>query len=1275
VDIRIHETSFRPRIFVDILRRHAVTQADDPALTFIGDGGTEETWSYAELDARARAMAVSLLDLTKPGERALLVCPQGLEFIASLIGCLYSGVVAVPTYPPANARHVPRIARILNDCGASVVISTSTAGARIQTRLDGICEPGPGAGELLMYEDVDQSRADRFVDPGLAPCEHAFLQYTSGSTKSSRGVVVTHQNLLANLAMIQDSFQLTRRSDSVSWLPLFHDMGLIGGVLEPLYLGARAVLLAAPSFIRRPATWLEAITRFRPDWVGAPNFGYARCVDGVSAEQRRTLDLSFLRVAYCGSEPIDPGVADRFAEAFAPCGFDSKTFLPCYGLAEATLLAAGGEPSTGGRRFHLDRSALEQGRARRVAPGTSGVKELFSCGKPAQGTILRIVDPDTRLPLPDGQVGEIWLAGPNIAAGYWGNAEETLAVFGARLADESDIGSYLRTGDLGFVDAGEVCITGRSKDLLIIRGRNHYPQDLEQTAVAAHPSLQPAGGGAAFSISFDGSEHPVVVHEVRRTALRQLDGNAVTNAIRRAVAQDHELSLHAVVLLQPATLPRTSSGKVQRKECARAFASGELVEVFRWQVPPATGDAPPAPETGSTERADRVIDWLRTHAESRIDSRLFDERRTISPHIVLDLGRNGVLGLRAPLTVGGLALSRRDMFRVLQQLAAIDATIASFVGMHNTLGVQPLLDHGTPEQIRLMLPDLAQGRQLASFALTETDAGSNLAAIRATAVENEDGSFSLNGSKRWIGTAAWAGYIHVIAHVIDLSGINRGVTAFTLPQDASGLVQGPEELTVGLRGMVQNTVDLHDVRVRSSDMLGGVGRGMEIAQGVMAFGRVCIAAVALGVLERSAQLMVRYAGRRQVASGRLLDNFVSRERLTAVVVETVALDLFVKSLGGWLDAGVDVPAEVYAAVKVLSAETAHRGVDSLVQMLGGRGYIETNLAPQMMRDVRLLRIFEGPSETMLMFVGSRLAAGSVPLRSFLIDQLGATELNEAVENAVSTLARAGVDAQQRSALLGELGSWVVWRAILDARAVVGNEHPLAPRASGWVAERLASAFEAIESAVAGARLQPLDAAEIEAVVGGFARDIGDHQQRRPGIVEQLDPLLQRDGSAVTAPAVDPMASARLNGPPTHTRPSSSATQPAALKPGAIETWLQQWIATRFRQDVASIDTRRAFADFGMDSVTSVELAGEISQLLGMELPPTSMWDYPSIEALAAAIEDISAVSRGAGGGVHPPAEDPDLPDRSRPNGLDLDRMSERELAALLSAELDDRGDD
>jgi len=493
--------------------------------------------------------------------------------------------------------------------------------------------------------------------------------------------------------------------------------------------------------------------------------------------------------------------------------------------------------------------------------------------------------------------------------------------------------------------------------------------------------------------------------------------------------------------------------------------------------------------------------------------------------------------------------------------------------------------------------------------------------------------------------------------------VNRGVTAFTLAQHTPGLIQGPEELTVGLRGMVQNCVELRNARAAPDDVLGDIGRGMQISQEILQLGRVCTAAVSAGVLKRSAQLMVRYAGRRQIASGRLLDNVMSRDRLTSLLVETVALDQFVQSLAGCLDARIDVPAEIYAAIKALSAETAYRGVDGLVQMLGGRGYIETNLAPQMLRDVRLLRIFEGPTETMLMFVGSRVAAGSEPLRSFLREHLAAGDLGEALDEAARRLVRTNVDVQRRVALLAELGCLTVWRAVLGA-----DPEPLSVRARDWVGGRLASAAKAIDEAIAGATPEPLGITEIESVVAGFVRDIGDHEQHRPGVVDRIDPLLRREESA---------AEDKLAWPPAQGQSQAAAlrrsTGNAAEAPdrGAIERWLQQWIARRSQLDVASVDRRRAFADFGLDSVTSVELASDLAGFVKAEVSQTVAWDFPNIEALARAIaeslgakDDADVTSR--------PRRNRAPPARPRIADVDLDGLSESQLVALLSAEIDGR---
>ncbi|HEX8619810.1 MAG TPA: AMP-binding protein, partial [Thermoanaerobaculia bacterium] len=879
------------RDLVEILHWRGEHQHGRSALTFCADDGTETTWTYGELDLRARSFAVALRELASAGDRAVLLCPGGLHYVRAIVGCFYAGVVAVPAYPPANARQLARIDAILRDSGTDLIVTTTETRDRINKWL--AAERRQAQFRFVCVDEIPVADADRWSMPLLTPETLAFLQYTSGSTSDPKGVMVGHGNLMANLAMIEQGFALTPDSEWGTWLPMFHDMGLIGNVLEPLYLGAKTVLMSPQAFVREPVSWLQLMTRHRSSVTGAPNFGYALCARGVSDEQKQGLDLSALTVAYCGSEPIDPQVLERFAEAFRDCGFRKEALFPCYGMAEATLFATGSVPGGGARSLRVDARALESDIATPV-DATAPARVLTASGHPAPGQQLRIVDPETRRPLPEGRVGEVWLKGPNIAQGYWGAESLTRETFGAMLV-EGD-GPYLRTGDLAFVDGGSLYVTGRSKDLIIIRGRNVYPQDVERTAAESSAAVLP-GGTAAFSIEIDGTEELVVVQEIRRAA-RHESPEAIAAAIRNAVVADYELAPYAIVLLKPATLPKTSSGKVRRAATREAYLNDALDVHFAWTRPSAaTADA-----EGSTARADEVIAWFRHYAATRIDSRLIDERRTIPPYVVLDFGNRGLLGLQAPLAFGGLALTYRDMFRVLAQIAAFDVTLGSLVGVHNALGLRPLLRFGSERQKQALLPNLASGRELASFAYTEPAAGSNAGAIEATATPDGRGGWLLRGSKKWIGSASWSGCMHVFAHLLDDDGRRRGITGFVVRQGAAGLVQGAEELTMGSRGMVQNAIELHDVRVGPEDLLGEPGEGAIVAQDVMEHGRICIAVSAAGVLKRAAQLMTRYARRRSIATGRLLDNAVTRERLTQIITEAAALDAFIDAFAEWLDA-------------------------------------------------------------------------------------------------------------------------------------------------------------------------------------------------------------------------------------------------------------------------------------------------------------------------------------------------------------------------------------
>ncbi|WP_438019494.1 amino acid adenylation domain-containing protein [Sorangium sp. So ce315] len=560
---------------VDLLRLRAETQGDALIFRFLTtgdvDGGSEE-WTYRDLHIRAMGIAAALQAAGGAGERALLLYAPGLDFIAAFMGCVYAGVIAVPTYPPNPAqmdRTLPRLRAIARDAGARFVLST----AMIASLADALRQQAPELSELrwIASDALEPGAASAWRAPAISGETLAFLQYTSGSTGHPKGVMMSHANVIANERAIHAGFEHDAGSSGVGWLPLFHDMGLIGKVLQPIFVGFPCTLMSPLSFLERPMRWLKAISHFRATTSGGPNFAYDLCARKATREDLSALDLRSWTVAFNGAEPIRAETLDRFAATFAPCGFRREAFYPCYGLAEATLFVSGGLRAAPPTSVSVDAGALARGVSLEVGPASAGARRLVSSGAPRAR--VAVVSPEGGERLADGQIGEIWIAGPSVAAGYWGRAEETARTFGARLPGD-DATPYLRTGDLGFLSGGELFVTGRIKDLIVIRGRNLYPDDIERTVEAAHPHVRP-GCCAAFSIEVDGEERLGIAAE-----LDTRGGGApppdVALAVRSAVAREHDVQPHAVVLLRPRTIPKTSSGKIQRHACAQGFRDGTL---------------------------------------------------------------------------------------------------------------------------------------------------------------------------------------------------------------------------------------------------------------------------------------------------------------------------------------------------------------------------------------------------------------------------------------------------------------------------------------------------------------------------------------------------------------------------------------------------------------------------------------------------------------------------------------------------------------------------
>jgi amino acid adenylation domain-containing protein len=608
---------FEPRSLVELLRWRAARQPDRLAYTFLLDGETEEaSLTYGELDEKARAVAARLQADGAEGQRALLLYPPGLDYIAAFFGCLYAGAVAVPTYPPRQNRSIGRLQSIITDAQARFVLTTSQVLARLESATEQV-----GALKRLRFVASDVlagEGAALWREPRVDGETLAFLQYTSGSTAAPKGVMVTHGNLLHNEQMIRAGCRHTADSTFVGWLPLYHDMGLIGNVLQPLYVGSHCVLMSPVAFLQKPLRWLQAISRYRAATSGGPNFAYNLCVRKVSPEERAALDLSSWTTAFNGAEPVRRETMDEFTAAFADCGFRAEVFYPCYGLAEATLIVSGGAP---GERFvSCDARANELERDRVVVEETpaDGTRALVGSGRALLDQRVVIADPETCARRGDDEVGEIWVQGPSVARGYWKRPEETEKTFGARLKETGE-GPFLRTGDLGFLRGGELYVTGRLKDLIIIRGRNHYPQDIELTAERSHAALRP-GCGAAFSVEENGDERLVVVQEVNHR--RAFDAEEVVEHIRQAIAEEHEAQVYAVVLIKSGSIPKTSSGKIQRHACRVGYLEQSLDTVARLQTAPTTPataeEVCEAPGAARPSDVEGVEAWLASLLASKL---------------------------------------------------------------------------------------------------------------------------------------------------------------------------------------------------------------------------------------------------------------------------------------------------------------------------------------------------------------------------------------------------------------------------------------------------------------------------------------------------------------------------------------------------------------------------------------------------------------------------------------------------------------------------------
>jgi acyl-CoA synthetase (AMP-forming)/AMP-acid ligase II/acyl carrier protein len=636
---RITEEDSYKHTLPEILKTRALQTPDLTAYIFLRDGeNDEEKITYRELDQFATSIAERLTTSNLSGKRALMLFPPGLEFVKALFGCFYAGVIAVPAYPPRKNRSLDRIRTLVVDSGASLIMSTEDIQQSFERSFSDITELKqltwhilnskfqiPNSNILSPNRQIAQS-PNRQIAQSPNPAALALLQYTSGSTGQPKGVMVTHRNIMRNVEYIRQSFKLSRNSVSVTWLPSFHDMGLIDGVIEPVYTGFPGIIIPPVSFLQKPVRWLKAISKYKGTHSGGPNFAFDLCVDGITEEEKAGLDLSSMDTLYCGAEPIRRSTFKRFVSAFEAQGFRSGKLYPCYGMAETTLIISGPHPGRGPVYLGISGSDLEQHKITLLQEQDPDARYLVGVGYPWIDTDIRIVNPETFLHCREDEVGEIWVSGSIVTAGYWNKPEETEHTFAAEISDEPRK-KYLRTGDLGFFHHQELYIAGRLKDLIIIHGRNYYPQDIEYLAEGCHPALRP-NASAAFSVNIDEEERLVIVAEVERTALRDLDAVSVCDAIRHKIAEELELSVYAIQLLRTASILKTSSGKIQRKACKEGFLRKTLETVgesFLDEAVPAEVSAHAAANLVSIQAW--LIAWI--HTKLKISIEKIDPSRPI----------------------------------------------------------------------------------------------------------------------------------------------------------------------------------------------------------------------------------------------------------------------------------------------------------------------------------------------------------------------------------------------------------------------------------------------------------------------------------------------------------------------------------------------------------------------------------------------------------------------------------------------------------------------
>lgn len=1153
---------YRSTNFVDVLRDFRDLKPDHVVMT-VAENHAQTDYTYAKLWSKATACAKKIAALTARGDRVLLPMSTSPEFVESFFGCVLSGRIPVPLPVEKADSQFSRIEGVLADCRPALAIFKSrTDLENIARKLNGI--------QAFAFADLPTPKETAEAVETPNPNQVMFIQYTSGSTARPKGVVLTHANVLANLRMIQQGMQTPESERSVSWLPLHHDMGLVGNVLLLVSMGAFTYVYPYQEFARNPLSWLEAISKQRGTVAGCPNFGYDAVLKRL--DKSPGYDLSSIRLMYCGSERIAPRVISSFFESLAPNGLKPSTFFPCYGLAEASLYVSGAFEDP----FKL--SVLQ-----------SGKNAYPLCGFVAPGLMLRICDQAGRVLSPD-EVGEIEISGASVSVGYWKEIEPL--VHAGEFKGQGP--SFLKTGDLGCLHQNQVVITGRAKDVIKIRGRNVYPEDLEllieRLTEWFGPNAVAVTRGAKVG---EESEGITVFAEVLRNR-RAGPFDSMLESIQQNLA-DADVRCERLIVLSPGSLPKTSSGKKQRSRTAKLFEEGSLKVLW---------DSAPEPSTETGERAvEERLEHLQAYVKS-LNLVLSDERRSFPADFVNQLRRADVLGMLIPKEFGGAGLTHEQFAKIAVGIGQLDLTLASFVGIQNTIGTLPILHSSVYGERQSVLEDIARNGAITAFAITEPSAGSNPRAMEASA-RNQDGKLTLSGEKIWIGNAEFAQYICLFIKEVASDGKDLGVSAFLLRSDRHQFRVSEEQLTVGLRSMPQNRVLLDGCQLDERDRLTEAGDGLKLAFLAMEYARFGLAGMAVGGMRSVAQKSFAYAQSREIWTGSLADNAYFQETMGDINLRADCLEALVSSCAERLNKSGNLPAVASLSAKILCGEWGFAACDQALQFTGGRGYTETFGLGRVWRDARILRIFEGPTETMAYQLGGMILREFDQMSEITGQALAQTfsEFKSLVDNARSqvggTLAHESltVHVGQCAAKLIAMSAYVRRNA-----KMAGSLERLAMLEIKDLEQRIARAtwFRAHRDALTVVP-HPLTRVPSRVMYDSWAGEasVANHSLPISAVPQTAPAVLQADKATV---------------------PTTSA----AVKTHAsdeIRADLHRWLTTFTRVKQISDDV--SLASYGVDSLLAYELLCFVEEQYGVTLPETIITKKPSINDILTTIQNTT----------------------------------------------------